>query len=532
MTEPVQPRPGGRGSGYAGALMPRIATASSSQLAADAAARIADEGGNAVDGAVAAALVSVITEPGVCALGGGGFVTIWVPGSDAVTIDGYVEMPGRGLPRERFGKGVFDVTMEYGGGVTTTVGHGSVGTPGALAALGMASARYGRLPWPLLVEPAYELARDGFPLSQASSDYLRYSHEVVFGWHEPSREALHSEDGSLIPRGGTIRVAHRAETLRMIAEQGPRAAMYQGEIARLIAADMEENEGLITAEDLAEYRPLVRRPLEAVIEGWHIVTNPPPAIGGITLTALLLIMNGHPEKSWTPDDYDRLIRAQMAVLGFRREHLDFSDDLSRDALRLLSAADKGDLESFSKSPSTVHTSTVDSNGAACSITISSGYGSGVMPPGTGMWMNNCLGEVELNRRGLHVLAPGTRLASNMAPTVARHEDGRILAVGSPGADRITTAILSTVLNFTELGMPLTDAIAEPRVHVEYDEKNGWLVAYEGSLPIDRLGYPNRRFETIDMYFGGVGAAYWDSDGELVAAADPRRTGGTSLAGSG
>jgi gamma-glutamyltranspeptidase/glutathione hydrolase len=501
-------------------------------MAAEASARIAEEGGNAVDGAVAAALVSVLTEPGVCALGGGGFVTIWVPGSDPVTIDGYVEMPGRGLPQDRFGRGVFDVTMEYGGGITTTIGYGSVGTPGALAALGLASARYGRIPWPLLVEPAYEIARDGFPLSQPSADYLRYSHDAVFGWQGPSRTALHHDDGSPIQQGGLIRVAHRAETMRAIADQGPRAAFYEGEIARLIACDMEANGGLLTAEDLAEYRPLIRRPLEAVVDGWHIVTNPPPAIGGITLTAMLMLMNGYPKEGWSPADYDRLIRSQIAVLGFRRDQLDFSDDLSRDALRLLSSAEGGDIDALSNSPSTVHTSTVDSSGGACSVTISSGYGSGVMPPGTGIWLNNCLGEIELNRRGFHALAPGTRLTSNMAPTIARHEDGRILSVGSPGAARITTAILETVLNFTELGMSLADAIAEPRVHVELNEDDKWQVAYEGSLPIDQLDYPNRRFKEIDMFFGGVGAAYGGSRGELEAAADPRRTGGTSLAGSG
>jgi gamma-glutamyltranspeptidase/glutathione hydrolase len=511
--------------------MPRIATASSSDLAAAAAVRIAEEGGNAVDGAVASALVSMITEPGVCALGGGGFVTIWIPGADPVTIDGYIEMPGRGLPRDRFGEGAFDVTMAYGGGITTTIGHGSVGTPGALAALGLASARYGRIPWPLLVEPAYELARDGFPMSQPSNNYLRFSHEVVFGWQEPSRAALHREDGSLIPEGGLVHVAHREDTFRAIAEQGPQA-IYQGDIARLIAADMAANGGLITTEDLVEYRPLVRRPLEAVINGWHIVTNPAPAIGGITLAALLMLMNGHPKDQWTPADYDRFIRAQIAVLGFRRDQLELSDDLSRDALNLLTKAEAGDIAALSRSPSTVHTSTVDSTGAACSVTISSGYGSGVMPPGTGIWMNNCLGEIELNRRGFHALAPGTRLTSNMAPTIARHEDGRILSVGSPGADRITTAILSTIINFTEVGMSLSEAIAAPRVHVEHVDGTGWRVAYEGSLPIDDLGYPSRRFADVDMFFGGVGAAYWDSRGALIAAADPRRTGGTSLAGSG
>lgn len=512
--------------------MSRIATASSSPMAADAAARMAEEGGNAVDGAIAAAFVSMLTEPGVCAMGGGGFVTIWVPDSDPVTIDGYVEMPGRGLPTERFGQGVFDVTMEYGGGITTTIGHGSVGTPGALAALGLASARYGRIPWPILVEPAYELARDGFALSQASGDYLRYSHEVVFGWQAQSRASLHHEDGSPIQRGGLIKVADRAETIRAIADQGPRATFYEGDIARLIASDMEANGGLVTAEDLAEYRPLVRRPLEAVVGGWHIMTNPPPAIGGVTLTAMLMLMNGYPVDQWSAEDYERLIRAQIAVLGFRQAQLDFSDDLPRDALRLLTSAETGDIETLGNSPSTVHTSTVDSSGAACSVTISSGYGSGVMSPGTGIWMNNCLGEIELNRRGFHALAPGTRLTSNMAPTIARHEDGRILSIGSPGAARITTAILETVLNFTELGMSLTDAINEPRVHAELGEDGDWQVAYEGSLPISELGFPSRRFEKIDMFFGGVGAAYWDSRGQIEAAADPRRAGGTSLAGSG
>jgi gamma-glutamyltranspeptidase/glutathione hydrolase len=175
---------------------------------------------------------------------------------------------------------------------------------------------------------------------------------------------------------------------------------------------------------------------------------------------------------------------------------------------------------------------VDSNGAACSVTISSGYGSGVMPPGTGIWMNNCLGEIELNRRGFHALAPGTRLTSNMAPTIARHDDGRVLSVGSPGADRITTAILMTVINFTEARMSLAEAIAAPRIHVEQAGEAGWQVAYEGALPLEDLGYRLRRFENADMFFGGVGAAYWDSRGNLTAAADPRRTGGTSLAGSG
>ena len=185
----------------------------------------------------------------------------------------------------------------------------------------------------------------------------------------------------------------------------------------------------------------------------------------------------------------------------------------RDALRLLTAAEGGDIASLSNSPSTVHTSTVDSTGAACSVTVSAGYGSGVIPPGTGIWMNNCLGEIELNRRGFHALAPGHEThTSNMAPTIARHEDGRVLSVGSPGAARITTAILETVLNFTELGMSLAEPSSNPASMWNSTRTAEWQVAYEGSSTHRQLGYPLRRFETIDMFFGGVGAAYWDSHG--------------------
>jgi gamma-glutamyltranspeptidase/glutathione hydrolase len=224
------------------------------------------------------------------------------------------------------------------------------------------------------------------------------------------------------------------------------------------------------------------------------------------------------------------VRVQELVLGHRRERLDLSEDFEAAARALLERIRRGELANALASPSTVHTSSVDNEGLACAITLSSGYGSGVIPPGTGIWMNNCLGELELNRRGLVGSAPGTRLASNMAPTVARRNDGAILAIGSPGADRITTALLCTLVGFMEMGLPLPDAVRHPRAHVEIGPE-GPRVAYEAGMPVESVAVASRRYDGLSMYFGGVGAVLWTPGEGFVTAADPRRIGGEAVGGA-
>jgi gamma-glutamyltranspeptidase/glutathione hydrolase len=174
----------------------------------------------------------------------------------------------------------------------------------------------------------------------------------------------------------------------------------------------------------------------------------------------------------------------------------------------------------------VHVSSVDGDGLACSVTASSGYGAGVSVPGTGIWLNNCLGERELNRLGRHALPPGERLISNMTPTVGRHDDGRVLAIGSPGADRIATAVLQVVLALLA-GDSLAQAIERPRVHVSCDDQGIPItVEYEADLadaePSGPL--PWRQHPPASMFFGGVAAALRGVDGYLEAAADGRREG--------
>ncbi|MBT8116272.1 MAG: gamma-glutamyltransferase [Gammaproteobacteria bacterium] len=509
--------------------MLEVAVASGNQLAADAGARVAREGGNAVDAAIAASLVSCVVEPGVCSLAASGFLTIWPPGDAPVMIDGAAVMPGTGLPKSRFGQATAEVFLEYGGGMRTTVGHGSVAVPGNLAAYALASGRYGRVPWRVLVEPAWELARDGFPLSEASCLYLQLTHESIYGWDKHSLETFYDADGELYKPGSMVRIEHLDESLRCIADGGA-DEFYRGDLARQITACIEAHGGILTRRDMAGYQALLSPTLDVEVNDWTVATDSPPALGGAVLVAMLLLMGDRPQDDWTPAELEHLIRVQEAVLDFRYDHLDGSENLPGDVRNLLEQASTGDLRSFLSSPSTVHASAVDSAGLACSVTVSAGYGSGVLPPGTGIFMNNSLGELELNRLGVHVWNPGSRLPSNMAPTVARHRDGAVLAVGSPGASRITTAIQQTLVNFMQLGMPLQAAVDHARLHVE--EADGhMLVAYEEALPVHQLDVPQRMFPGISMYFGGVSAALWDPREGFVVAADPRRAGGTALSGN-
>ncbi len=500
--------------------MRRIAVATTSQQAADAAREVAEAGGNAVDCALAAALLTINTEPGVCALGGSAFVTVWRADDKPVTIDGNVAVPGAGLADEQRRQGAVQVTMDYGGGITTLVGPGSVAVPGTLAALELAWKKFGSVPWRIIFEPTIRACRDGFPLSGACRYYLGFSENAIFNRSKDGYTALHHDDGTLLDVGDRVIVPHLADSLDAIAREGARV-FYEGDIAAAISKHCRAGDGMLTAEDLQGYRPLERPSLITDIDDWQLASTPPPAVGGSMLTAMLLACSELSDSSWTRESLAQLIAAQRACLDFRRRNLDLSDNVPTEAARLVETARSGQLLSRWTSASTVHTSVVDNEQTGCAITASSGYGSGEMPAGTGLWLNNCLGEIELNRRGLDADPPGSRLPSNMAPSVAR-KPGSVLAVGSPGADRITTALQQFLINYLQLKMPLRDAIAHPRVHVDTSTEEVKLMA-EAGLDLPETDLPVKEFPDIMMYFGGVGAAVCNAD--LDAAADPRREGG-------
>lgn len=178
---------------------------------------------------------------------------------------------------------------------------------------------------------------------------------------------------------------------------------------------------------------------------------------------------------------------------------------------------------------TLHTSAVDDAGAACAATFSDGYGSGVMPPGTGTWLNNCLGEEELNPHGLHGWEPGARLPSNMTPTVARRrEDGAVLALGSPGSERIPGAVLQGLLNRVRLGLGPREAVDHPRLHVAVEADGGARAVVEPGLAVGEIELPVEVLPGKLMYMGALELAEWTPRDGLAAAADARRGGGTAV----
>jgi len=505
-----------------------IAVATTSELAASAAAETAAAGGNAVDCAVAASMVAMNTQPGVCSLAGGAYVTVWDPAGEPVTIDGGVAIPGLEMDEAYRPDDGTALHLAYGGGVDTVVGCASVGVPGALAACARAVERFGALPWETILSPVVRIAREGFPLPRACHYYLESSGGPIFCRSDDGRRALYDRHGKLRGVGDTVVVPHLADSLQAIASGGS-DVFYRGPIADAIVDHVRRGGGRLTAADLDRYVPLERPSLVARLDAWRIALNPPPAVGGAVLAALLMLSRDAVAAAGSDEArvVDTIVAAQRAVLDWRRTRLDLSEEVARDAQTLLELAASGRLaRGSSQSAATVHSSAVDAAGLGCSITSSAGYGAGEMPDGTGLWLNNCLGELELNRRGLDTGPAGARLPSNMAPGVARCADAT-LAFGSPGADRITTALQQFLLRHLLLGIELRQANEAARVHVEVAREPVSVSAEEG-VDVTALALPVTSFPPSSMYFGGVGVARVDEGGQLTASADPRRSGGVFI----
>ncbi|WP_374968699.1 gamma-glutamyltransferase [Terrabacter sp. BE26] len=499
--------------------MTRVALATPSSTALDAGLEAAAEGGNAVDAAIAAALAAMSTEPGIVSLMAGAFVNVWPAGSEPVVIDGNVEMPGRGLDGSAFGKGVREVTTAYGGGITIGAGHGSVANPGALQALSLARDRFGRLPWSRLVEPSALACREGYRIGASAALYLALVRDVLFGADPEAYALVTGAHGGPLEPGETSLNPDLADILDLLATQGV-SLFTTGAVGRVLVDDMAANGGLVTQADLKAYEPVVRTPTVRTLGSWQVALNPPPSVGGPMLAAMLGQLARYEHWAWP-----EVIDIQRRVLAYRLSVHDRSRDLDADGHSLLEAVERHGLAGLPTSASTAHVSAVDEHGSACAITMSAGYGAGMVIPGTGILLNNALGEPELNRLGLHSVPPGTRLASNMAPTTGRRTTGAALAVGSPGADRITTALMQVLGRGLLLGDDLQHSIDAPRLHVRFMDDGSPCVEHEPSdaiaAAVQASGLASHEFPGPHMYFGGVGAAVLGPDG-LVAAGDGRR----------
>jgi gamma-glutamyltranspeptidase / glutathione hydrolase len=508
----------------------RVAVAATGQQALEAGLGVAEDGGNSVDAALASAFVTLATEPGVVSLGGGAFVAVWPVGGDPVVVDGNVEMPGRGGDASRLGRGIRELVTDYGGGVTMLVGPGSVATPGIVPAFAVAAERYAVLPWARLVAPAERAARS-YPMGAAAALYLGHVADSLFAEDDEARGVVTGPGGSAPGAGQRCTNDALADTLVRLAADGP-DLFADGDVGGALVAAMSDSGGLITADDLAAYAPVVRPAHQLTVGNWEVATSPPPSVGGPMLAVMLGELARRTD--WTWDD---AIEIQRRVLGYRTSVHDLSHDLEADGLDLLARIGERGLSALHRSSSTANVSAVDSDGNACAVTMSSGYCAGVCIPGTGILLNNTLGEVELNRLGLHAQRPGTRLASNMAPTTARCDSGisggrrRPLAIGSPGADRITTALMLVLGQGCLHGRDLRHAIAAPRLHLRLRD-DGFVVEHERdeaiAAAVARSGLPGHEYPEPHMYFGGVGAALGTLDGDLIAAGDARREAATGV----
>lgn len=495
---------------------PRLAIAAGNRLGAEAAATIARSGGNATDACLAAAVMGWVAEPFFTAIGGAGFIALRQPDGSVEIIDGNQAMPHT-VPAEP-GQGIQRVHLEYSDGMFTGIGGGSVGIPGVLAAVHRAWERHGHIEWAALFAPAVDAARAGIPFPRTSSYYLSVTWEPI--WSKfPAAARLFSVDGRPMVEGETLVQAELADSLEMIAEQGPEV-FYKGELAAALSDAIVEDDGFIQVEDLSAYRAEVREPIASRSLGWRIESNPPPAVGGAVLIHMMALM----ENARLEDPLERLqaiVDAQHETAGHRREHY---KDPHTIAAGLDAAIHNVQTRSM-RSSSTTHTSSADADGYVCSFTASSGYGAGLVVQG--MLLNNTLGEEELNPLGVHGLSPGSRCHSNMAPTIASGPD-RVVGIGSPGADRIVGAIAQTILRLALEGASLEDAVSAPRAHLDFRDE-GTRLCYEPGLPGDQIaGYLLRPYEETHMYFGAVQAASVTGDGEVNAAHDPRRSGGSAL----
>lgn len=449
----------------------------------DAAVGVGEVGGSVVDVAIVAALTAMCTEPGVCGPGGGGFVAVDIPGENPAIVDGYMAYPGKGFTGEPYMR---EVSMTYGGGVTTLVDAGSIAVPGVFAGFEMASEMFGAVPWRVLMEAVAGAVDGGFPLSAPCHLYLNDGAAPIYLSDPVARDALFDGEHSHA-LGSVIEFPGLAATLRYIGEEGAEV-FYQGDLGQAIVDDLTDRGGRLTREDMETYRAIARQPMSVSLGDWRLALNPEPAVGGVTIARTFDLLDGAGPSA----------RALALIQAFHERH-----------------------DTSLKSPSTISVAAADDDGGVVAASFSAGYGSGLIPEGTGMLMNNALGELELVTGGGE---PGERMVSNMAPTVARHGIDAV-AVGSPGADRITTAVATTLIRLAG-GDSLQQAIDHPRAHPEFGDF-GVRLAVEPGLDLAEVGVELREYDGPHMYFGGVnGAAFLDE--HLHAHADPRRTGSVAF----
>ncbi|WP_273826948.1 gamma-glutamyltransferase [Providencia rettgeri] len=490
---------------------------SSQHLASQIGADILKSGGNAVDAAVAVGYAQAVVNPCCGNIGGGGFMTIHLADGKDLFINFRETAPAAAsadMYLDKDGKLIKDASL---------YGYLASGVPGTVKGLDYALEKYGTMSRQQVMEPAIKLAREGFILTRADTDVLDTTTERFKQDPEVARIFL-KPDGSAFQPGDLLVQTDLANTLEKIAKNGP-SAFYEGEIPKAVEEASKKNGGILTAKDFADFTITDTAPVSCTYRGYQFISAPPPSSGGVTICQTLNILEGYDLKDMgfnSAEYIHTLTEAMRHAYMDRNTFLGDPEFVDNPTEKLLSKAYAEELRKEIKpnqatpstqvqpgmgpheKPETTHYSVVDEKGNAVSTTytINGRFGSVVIPPGTGFFLNDEMDDFttkvgEKNLYGLvqgerNSIAPGKRPLSSMSPTIVTKDGNVFLVLGSPGGSRIISITLQTALNIIDHGMPPQEAVNAPRIHHQwlpdevYYEQRG--ISKDSLALLDKMGY--------------------------------------------
>lgn len=518
---------------------PRGVIAAGNPKTAEAGIEMFRLGGNVFDAIVAAMLASFVTESTLTSAAGGGFLLAHTQAGEDTLFDFFAQTPGR--RRDLSQVDFYPVEVNFGS-VTQEfhVGLGSMAVPGAIGGLFHVHDKLGRLPRSVLIEPAAHYARTGIEVTPFQAYCFKILAPILLATAE-SRQ-IYAPTGKLLQTGDCFRIPDLANTLVNLAAEGA-MGFYQGDMAHQLVKDCQARGGYLTLSDLANYRVIERQPLITAYRDNLFLTTPPPSSGGalIAFALALLAQVEFDSLQFGSIEHLQILAAVMRLTNLARaDGYDARLYEPNVADRFLSPQHFAPYEAqllttVNKWGSTTHISAIDSEGNAASATTSNGEGSSYVIPGTGIMVNNMLGEADLHPTGFHQWQENVRISSMMAPTMildANHQPEIVL--GSGGSNRIRTAILQVISNLLDFAMPVEQAVSSPRVHWEAGVFNlePGIAGLGGEWAIDRSQFPfTEQFEhwqEQNMFFGGVHAVTRSPSGELAGAGDQRRNGSVAV----
>jgi gamma-glutamyltranspeptidase/glutathione hydrolase len=484
-------------------------------------------GGNAFDAAVAAMAAACAAEPALASLGGGGFLLACPASGRARVYDFFAHTPLARRPLADLD--FYPIVVDFG---TATqqfhIGRGSIATPGYVAGMFAVQRELGRMPMTELLAPAVRLAKEGV----AITDFQAYLFRViapVFMASAPCRGIFASatRQGELVGSGEVLRQEALADTLEVLAREGE-ALFYRGEIAAALERDLRDA-GQIGRADLEAYRVERREPLLLALRDARLLTNPPPASGGVLAGFGLSLLAAGVLEGLDPMGADYQLAVADVLQATREARIEAAardPDAHAGVLdpQLLARYREQILGRASARRGTTHVSIIDAAGNLASVTLSNGEGSGYLVPGSGVMMNNMLGEEDLNPGGFQRWRAGERMTSMMMPSALAWLDGTLVACGSGGSNRIRSALLQVLARLALLRQDPESAVMAPRLHLE-----DGLLRVEGAYDVQRIApllqaWPKHHlWQERSMFFGGAHTVRLGPRG-ADGCADPRRAG--------